>query len=125
MKIHGTIWTTCNQDGEWVLELYEEDRERRIIPKPEIKEQLISLGLTHAHDNFIFEDNKIRKYDRLKDDDLESHRFYYGFFKTLYEKGGGCGMTKADAFLKMKECENDIIEISNYRGVPIILEEQV
>ena len=122
-KVYGQIWTTCNNEGNWVLELFFDNHERRIIPKPDIIKQFESLGLTNEGDEFIFEDGKIRRYDKLKDDSLEAQRMYYSFFKTIYEHGGACGVSKEEALLKMKECECDIVAISNYRGLPIQLEE--
>lgn len=120
-KITGEILATDKEssDGNWHILLWLENGSIERIAKPEIVEQLKELGLTERHDSFVYENHKIRRWDYLKDNDLEIERFTYKFNKMKWEE------TKDDYYKnQMDSIEKEIKEISEYRGISFSLEEE-
>ena len=103
---NGGIWFLCE-------DFYDRNKRSQHIANKETEQKLKELNLDKPHSTFIVEGEKdnlqIRPWNNLEDTDLSLLRMYRNLFSELCPE-------------RVKEVEDEITRISEYRNVPVNFE---
>lgn len=103
---NGGIWFLCE-------DFYDRNKRSQHIANKETEQKLKELNLDKPHSTFIVEGEKdnlqIRPWNNLEDIDLSLLRMYRNLFSELCPE-------------RVKEVEDEITRISEYRNVPVNFE---